>query len=38
LSVSSWAKADLVAVVIFGMGVIVMFLLLGRKVAGERVS
>lgn len=36
LSVSSWAKADLVAVVIFGMGGIVMFLLLGRKISASQ--
>jgi len=33
LSLSSWPKADLVAVVIFDVAGIVMFLLLGRRVA-----
>ena len=33
LSASSWPRADFVAIVIFGVGGIAMFLLLGRRVA-----
>jgi hypothetical protein len=41
LNASSWPKADFVAVVIFGLGGITMFLLMGRKRADrlrERLS